>query len=911
MREKIKKYQGTKEQEWHALEAVEALSKLEVSEKGLSSNEAEERLKSIGPNVLEIDEEAGICRLLARQLNNPLIYLLTGAVVLSLFIGHRIDAAVIASVIVLNTLLGFFQEWKAEGAIKTLKEMAAPHARVLRDGEVKEVTADKVVPGDILILETGDRVAADARLLSSEDLQVDESAFTGESKPVSKETGPVEKNTVIADQKNMVWMSTSVTGGRGRAVVVETGMRTEIGRIASEVKTTGHESTPLQKRLNKLGIVLGVAGVMLATLVFGLGFLRGHELTTMLMFSVAVAVSAIPEGLPAVISITLALGVRRMAQKNAIVRRMSAVETLGSTTVICSDKTGTITKNEMTVRKLWADGQILEVSGEGYEPEGQIQKEGNQKSNELTDNLVRFVEIGVLCNNAHLKQENGRWTVKGNPSEGALLSLAIKAGMNIEQKIDEWPRLAEMPFSGDKKYMATLHRHPSGKSYVIMVKGAPERILEFSSRILKDSQLVELSDEVKEEVIKISEDFASQAFRVMAAAYKEIPSGGEKLEPSQVEEGLVFAGLWGMIDPPREESIQAVRAAREAGIRPVMITGDHAVTALAIARQVGIAEGGEVLTAQDVENKEKSELAIATLKSGVIARVTPSHKLKITEALKDHGHIVAMTGDGVNDAPALKGADIGIAMGLTGTEVAKEASDMILTDDNFATIVQAIQEGRVIFNNLRRVVFFLLATNLGEIITLMTVLFMGLNLPLTAVMILWINLVTDGACTVPLGIEPRHDDVLKVPPRKPSEFIINGKVLARIGILTPIMAAGTLFMFIRAQQDGSLSYARTIAFTTLAAFQWFQALNARSSSRSIFSIGFFSNRWILFGIGAAILLQLLAVHTAFGQVIFGTVGISLKDWMLVFAVSSSIFIVDEIAKLLGIYGRPREIKKAM
>lgn len=905
----MKKYQETEREKWHALEVDEVLKKLEISEKGLSSEEAKERLESVGPNMLEVEEGAGAWKLMIRQLNNPLIYLLTGAAVLSLFIGHRIDAAVIASVILLNTLLGFFQEWKAEGAIKALKEMVSPQARVLRDGEVKEVGVDEVVPGDVLILETGDRVAADARILSSDDLQVDESALTGESSPVSKEPGPVENNTVLADQKNMVWMSTSVTGGRGRALVVETGIRTEIGRIAAEVKATGRESTPLQKRLNKLGTVLGIAGVMLAALVFGLGLLRGHELTTMLMFSVAVAVSAIPEGLPAVISITLALGVRRMARKNAIIRRLSAVETLGSTTVICSDKTGTITRNEMTVRKLWADGQIIEVSGEGYEPEGEIQKEGHQLSNELTDNLVRFFEIGVLCNNARLKQEDGRWKVKGNPSEGALLVLAIKAGLDIEQKINEWPRLAEIPFSGEKKYMATLHKHQSDKGYVIMVKGAPERILEFCSRILKDGRMVELSDEIKKEVIKINEDFASQELRVMAAAFKEISPGGEKLEPAQVEEGLVFAGLWGMVDPPREESIQAVREARGAGIRPVMITGDHAFTALAIAHQVGIAEDGEALTAQDVENKNKSELAIATLKSGVIARVTPSHKLKITEALKDHGHIVAMTGDGVNDAPALKGADIGIAMGQAGTEVAKEASDMILTDDNFATIVHAIEEGRVIFNNLRRVVFFLLATNLGEIITLVTVLVMGLNLPLTAVMILWINLVTDGACTVPLGIEPRHDDVLKVPPRKPTEFIINREMLMRMGILTPVMAAGTIFMFVTAGQNGSLPYARTMAFTTLAAFQWFQALNARSSSRSVFSVGLFSNRWLLLGIGAAIILQLLAVQTAFGRVIFGTVGISLKDWMLVLAVSSSIFIVDEIAKLLGIYGRPREIKK--
>lgn len=888
---------------WHAIEADEVLKRIESTNEGLSGDEAKRRLEKTGPNSLEVEEGVSPLRLLLRQVHNPLIYLLAGAAVLSLVVGHRVDAAVIAGVIILNSLLGFFQEWRAEGALEALREMAAPHARVLRAGMRTDIEADEVVPGDILVLETGDRVAADARLISCDDLRLDESALTGESQPVAKDPVPVDEDTPMADRKNMVWMSTSVTGGRGRAVVVETGMQTQMGRIAGKVRTTSRESTPLQKRMHKLSIVLGIAGVTLAAGVFGLGIMRGHELVEMLMFSVAVAVSAIPEGLPAVISVTLALGVRRMAERNAIIRRMPAVETLGSTTVICSDKTGTITKNQMTVRILWAGGQTFDTSGEGYQPEGKIRYAGGEKISELPESLERLLRIGVLCNNANLKEENGQWRVDGNPSEGALLVAAIKAGIDIEQMRKDNERIAEIPFSSDTKYMATLHPDKSGERTILYVKGAPERIIEFCSHVLKDDQPEELNEELRNEIAVKNEEFASNALRVMAGAYREMPQGQRKLEQSDVEGSLILAGLWGMIDPPREESIEAVREAKEAGIHPVMITGDHAVTALAIARQVGIAEDGKALTGKEIDGMEKIGLATAALESGVFARVTPAHKLKIMEALKEQGHIVAMTGDGVNDAPALKGADIGVAMGRSGTEVAKEAADMILTDDNFATIVHAVEEGRVIYSNLRRVVFFLLATNLGEILTLTAALVLGLDLPLTAVMILWINLITDGACTVPLGVEPRHADVLKYSPRDPKEFIIDGRMVLRMILLTPIMAAGTLGLFWNAQQNGELDYARTVAFVTLAAFQWFQAFNARSDHQSVFSVGLFSNRWVLLGVGVAIVLQFGAVHTSFGQLIFGTTSLLWIDWLLIVLVSSSIWVADEILKMLGVYSR--------
>ena len=894
--------QQSSDHHWHAMDAQEVLKRLDASEEGLSEAQARERLEETGPNALQVEEGTGPFRLLLGQVHNPLIYLLAGAAVLSLLVDHAVDAAVIGGVIVLNTLLGFVQEWRAEGALAALRRMASPHARVVRDGSPKDIDASGVVPGDILILETGDRVAAGARLIWAEELQVDESALTGESVPVVKNPDTLDQDTPMADQKNMVRMSTSVTGGRGRAVVVATGMKTEIGRIAAEVRATGREDTPLQKRMHKLGMVLGIAGVAFAAGVFGLGMLRGYEVIEMLMFSVAVAVSAIPEGLPAVISVTLALGVRRMARRNAIIRRMPAVETLGSTTVICSDKTGTITKNQMTVQKIWAGGRIYEVSGEGYAPEGEIKAEGGDAAKDLPDDLKRLLEIGLHCNNAAVKEKEGQWVVEGNPSEGALIVAAMKAG--LEKNSDKAERLSEIPFSSDTKYMASIQSAENGGAHEAFVKGAPERILEFCSHGLIEGEAVELDGKRRNEIIALSEQFGSEALRVMAGAYRDISGGAGKLERSEIEGSLTMAGLWGMIDPPREESIEAVKEAKGAGIKPVMITGDHAVTALAIAKSVGIADDGKAVTGKEIDGMEKPALAQAALEQGVFARVTPAHKLKIMESLKERGHIVAMTGDGVNDAPALKGADIGVAMGIAGTEVAKEAADMILTDDNFATIVHAVEEGRVIYNNLRRVVFFLLATNLGEILTLAAALVIGLDLPLTAVMVLWVNLVTDGACTVPLGMEPGHADILKRPPRDPKEFIIDRVVALRMALLTPIMAVGTIGLFWYSKGSGGLDYARTVAFTTLAAFQWFQAFNARAAFRSIFSVGPFTNHWVLLGLGIAVTLQIGAVHSPIGQMLFGTVELSLLDWLWIVLVSSSIWVADELFKLMRIYGRP-------
>jgi Ca2+-transporting ATPase len=891
------------EMDWYAIESSEVLKKLGASDKGLSVAQVSERRQRFGVNSIEAEEGEGPLKLLVRQINNPLIYLLMGAAIISLVTGHKIDAGVIAGVVVLNTILGFIQEWRAEGALAALREMSAPHAKVLRDADRKDIEASEVVPGDILLLETGDRVPADALVLSSEDLHVDESALTGESQPVAKKPTVLPENTPVADRVNMVWMSTHVTGGRGRAVVVETGMQTQMGRIAGEVRSTEREQTPLQKRMSKLGLLLGILGIGLAGVVFVLGLLRGYEFLEMLLFAVAVAVSAIPEGLPAVISVTLALGVRRMARRHAIIRRLPAVETLGSTTVICSDKTGTITKNQMTVQKVWAGAKGYDVTGEGYAPEGKLQTEDGKPISPLPVALRQLLEIGVLANNAKVRSHEGEWRVEGNPSEGALVVVGLKAGMDEGRMRNESARIKELPFSSDRKYMATLQQ-TGGDRRRLYVKGASDRIVNYCTHILMDDRRVELNEALREQLEQVNEAYSNQALRVMAGAYREWPKDKEEVTFQDAEQGLTLAGFWGMIDPPRAESVQAVADAKSAGIHPVMITGDHAVTALAIARQVGIArDGGRALTGRDIDELQKPDLANAALEAGVFGRVSPAHKLKILEALKEKGEVVAMTGDGVNDAPALKGADIGVAMGMAGTAVAKEAADMVLTDDNFATIVHAVEEGRIIFSNIRRVIFFLLTTNLGEVLTLIGALVIGLDLPLTAVMILWVNLVTDGACTIPLGVEPKHGDVLKQPPIARNEPVLNWSYLRRMMILTPIMAIGTLGLFYYEMKSGNFDHAQTIAFTTMAAFQWFHAFNARSHYQSIFKIGVFSNRWLLWGVSAAILLQIATIHTPVGRMLFGTTPLSLVDWLLIVLVTSSIWVVDEILKKLGVHGR--------
>ena len=898
----------TGKQQWHSMQEEAVLQAVAANAEGLKQADVAQRLEQYGPNSLEVQAGDTLLIMVWRQINHPLIYLLLGAGLISILANHAVDALVIGGVVLLNTVLGVFQENKAGKAMASLRKMAAPHARVLRDGKAMEVAADEVVPGDILLIETGDRIAADARVIESTELRTDESALTGESEPVSKNTSVVADDSAIGDRRNMVWMSTAVTAGRGRAVVVATGMGTSLGSIAGQVQESGDDETPLQQKLAKLSTILGVAGCALSVMVFFLGILRGHELLEMVFYALATAVSAIPEGLPAVISVTLALGVQRMTGRNAIVRRLPAVETLGSTTVICTDKTGTLTRNEMTVTRLWTMDAACEVTGGGYAPEGEIRNDASVYTPETTPETLRMLlRIGLLNNNASLSQnEQGVWELSGTPTEGALSVAARKIGLSLENEEETAPRIAEIPFYSESKYMATLHEDTAASETVVYVKGASDRVLSRCSHIMVKGEAVPLGDAERSKVEKTLESYADQALRMVAGAYKTLPEKNDSLERDMGESGLTFVGFWGIVDPARSEVIEAIRAAQEAGIRIVMITGDHAVTASAIAREVGIAGGdGDAITGAQLDAMEEQTLIEQVRHVNVFARVSPEHKLRILKALKANGAIVAMTGDGVNDAPALKGADIGIAMGKGGTEVAREASDMVLADDNFATIVHAVEEGRVIFANLRRVVFFLMTTNLGEVITLALALMIGLPLPLTAIMILWINLVTDGVCTIPLGIEPKHWDVLKQPPRPPSEGVLDFITLRRMLILAPIIAVGTIGLFAWELKMGSEAHAQTVAFATLAAFQWFQALSARTIRVSTFSVGIFSNAWLWAGIMGAVIMQILVIHTAIGQKLFGVAALTLTDWLLVVLVASSIFVVDEIMKVTGFNGRQK------
>lgn len=890
--------------DWHSLEHADVLERLGVGADGLTATDVEDRLERYGHNSLTEEKSPGPLALAARQLMNPLIIMLLIAAAISLIAGHPVDAIVIMAVVVLNSVIGVIQESRAEKALEALRQLSAPHARVLRDAAIEEIQAADVVPGDVVVLETGDRVPADLRLLESVELTLDESALTGESEPVRKSVGALDAGTPLADRTSMAWTSTAVTGGRGKGVVVATGMETVIGRIASDVQGTRREDTPLQRRLARLSVILGVASITAAVAIFAFGLLRGFDVVEMLLFAVAAAVSAIPEGLPAVVSVVLAMGVQRMSHRSAIIRRLPAVETLGSTTVICSDKTGTITRNQMTVRRIWTAGGSYEVSGDGFRPEGAVRDEdGADISDDVPHILETLAITGVVSNNAELVEGDGQWSVRGNPTDGAMLVSAGKLNLDVSSGSALRTRVDELPFSSEAKYAATLS--DAGGERRLYVKGAPERLLSSATAVLTPDGPVALDDDARQRIQEANHLMADQALRVVAGAYRETPSGRDAIDRRDAESELVFVGMWGMFDPPRDAAISAVAAAQGAGIRVVMITGDHAATAAAIARQVGITAHGEsTVTGAELDALSDEELSSHVEEIGVYARVAPEHKYRIVEALKSRGHVVAMTGDGVNDAPALKVSDIGIAMGVTGTEVAKEAADMVLGDDDFATIVTAVEEGRVIYSNLRRVVAFLLSTTTAEVLTLFAALALGFHLPLTAVMILWINLVADGISTIPLGLEPKHSDVLNVPPRPTGEGILPPRTVIRLLVLAAVAATVTMVLFARASAGGDTAYSQTVAFTTLAAFEWFKAMTWRTSSQSVFAVGLLSNRWLVIALAVGVALQVAAVQSPLGRLAFGTTPLGWEEWALILVSASSVLILDEIGKaLIGRRGR--------
>jgi Ca2+-transporting ATPase len=885
------------DKEWHALNNKEVMHRLGSSEEGLCDEEAQERLEKFGPNELRKEKGKSPWSIFFEQFKDFLILLLLAATLVSLLIGEVFDAAAIMAIVVMSAFLGFLQEYRAERALEALKEMAAPEALVLRGGRERRIPARELVRGDVILVHPGDKVPADARLIEQFNLKVDEASLTGESVAVAKEVAPLPPETALADRKNILYAGTIVTYGRGKAAVVATGMETEFGRIAQMIQMVEEEETPLEKRMAEIGKWLGIGSLAVVAVVSLLGILRGHALLEMFLWGVSLAVAAVPEALPAVVTGALAIGVQRMARRNSIVRRLPAVETLGSTTFICSDKTGTLTKNEMTVRRIWLGGETIEVTGVGYEPRGEFIRSGNPaRDDEGLDLLLR---TALLCNDAYLEKQSEVFSVIGDPTEGALVVAAAKVGLDKKELEALYPRIAEVPFTSERKRMSTVHATPEGAK-LVCAKGAPELLLARCSRMWRDGRITELGTVAEEKILHANEGMAADALRVLGVAYKELPPDASHFGENVVEKDLIFLGMMAMIDPPRDEVRDALRLCEEAGVEVAMVTGDHKLTALAIAKELGMLEEGSLnLTGLELDRLDDEEFEGIVEEVGVYARVSPEHKMRIVEALKKRGHIVAMTGDGVNDAPALKKADMGVAMGLTGTEVTKEASDMVLADDNFATIVAAIEEGRAIYDNVKKYLAYLLRCNMGEILVMFVAGLIGLPLPLTAIQILWINLVTDGLPAIALGVDPAEPDLMLRPPRDPRESVFTAPMKLFIGGLAVLMTAEIVPLFHWTLAREGLTMARTMAFTTMTMFEMFNAFNCRSERHSIFKVGPFANRWLVLAVLSSILLQAAVIYMPFLQSVFGTAALGLADWLLVIAISSSALIVVELGKWLA------------
>ncbi|MFA5400851.1 MAG: HAD-IC family P-type ATPase [Dehalococcoidia bacterium] len=883
---------------WHNLSIEEVLSRLESTRQGLSQEQAAVRLSQYGPNELKEKGRIPAAIVFLRQFASPLIYILLIAALVELVVMQKpTDAAVILVVLTVNAVIGFIQEMRAERAMEALKKLAVPHAKVLRSGSITDTAAVHLVPGDMILLEAGDKVPSDARLIESASLSIDESILTGESVPVEKFTAAIEGEAAVADMGNMVHMGCAVVNGRGYAVVTATGMNTEIGRITARIQDVKPPPTPLQRNVSRLGRYIGVLVLTIITALIIIGVSKGYTFDELFALAVAAAVSAIPEGLPVMVTVVLALGIRRMVQRNALIRKLPAVETMGAVNVICSDKTGTLTESEMTVRSIYLAGRSIQVTGAGYRPEGEFIENGRKLGPGKDDDLLLALRISALCNDSTLKHDDGKYLLMGDPTEGALLVAALKSGLSQDALQKEQPRLAELPFSSEKRYMATLHPCVDGKA-ITFVKGAEDRILALSRRMLVNGEVVDLTQERRTEIERANLEMASRALRVLALAYADCSPAPEKMSHEFLDGALVLVALVGMIDPPRAEAKKAVADCRAAGIKVVMITGDQKATAVAIASELGL-PGGEALSGLELDALNDDELRERIERISVFGRVEPMHKLRIVDTLKSKGYTVAMTGDGVNDGPALRSADIGIAMGIKGTDVAREAADMVLTDDNFASIVAAVEEGRVIFSNIRRSVFYLLSTSIGELFTYMAAIIAGLPLPLVAVQILWVNLVTDGVCTIPLGMEPKHSNVLAEPPRRAKSGILYNGMLWRIVFMALVMSIITFSVFGWSLAGAGLEKARTIAFTLLVAFQWFNALNARSDRQSIFRLGFFSNPPLIGGIALAVLLQIMVIYLPPLQDVFYTVPLGLADWGFIVLIALALLVVEELRKLIA------------
>jgi len=910
----------TEAKKWHALEVSAVLAEIGVDPRqGLSTEEAEARLKKYGPNALPEAPPTPFWKRLLEQLKGFVVLILIVATIISMAVGDWIEAGAILAIVVLNAFIGAIQESRAEQALQSLKKMAAPEAQVLRDGVRKTIPARELVPGDIVLLEAGSIVPADLRLIETAQLRVDESSLTGESVPVDKDADAVlPEDTALADRVNMAFLGSTVVYGRGVGVVVATGSATVLGEIAGVIEEP-QEETPLQRRLEEFGRILGILILVICGIVFVVEILRDpnlhilreqgllaylrtseHALLGFFIIAVSLAVAAVPEGLPAIVTLCLAMGMREMLRRNALVRRLPSVETLGSATVICADKTGTLTQNQMTVTTVWVDGELISVTGQGYKPEGQFLKDGKPLRPQDHPLLLSALWVGLLCSDAELRAENGSYRVVGDPTEGALVVAALKAGLSR----NTIPRVSELPFDSERKRMTTIHPAeafpiPLSSPYVAAVKGAPDVVLAHCAALATKNGPIPLTPEEQKKVSRANEEMAGQGLRVLAVAYRPLPFLPEDPTPEEIERDLVFLGLVGMQDPPRPEVPKALETARKAGLRTIMITGDHVATAVAIAKQIGLLRpNGRVISGSELDRMSDEELVCIIDEVDVFARVSPHHKVRIVEALRARGEIVAMTGDGVNDAPALKRADIGIAMGISGTDVAKSTADMVLLDDNYASIVAAVEQGRVIYANIRKTIYYLLSCNFAEIAIIFFAVLLGWPTPLTAIQLLLLNLLTDGAPALALGMEPAEPGIMERPPRSPKEKIIDREMAWGIFYQATALTAAVLGLYALAYYGAWHEDADTLAFVTLVVAELFRAYAARSEWIPLFKIGPFTNRWMQWAFLSSMIILLLVVYIPPLQPVFNTLPLTISMWATLLPLSLVPFVLVEGRKTL-------------
>lgn len=886
---------------WHSIETADVFDAIQTNENGLSSDEYKKRLQQYGFNRLDPQKSNGPLKRFLLQFHNVLIYVLIISGFITLLLGHWIDSGVIFGVVFINAIIGFIQEGKAEKALDAIRNLLSHNASVRRDGKLITVAADQLVPGDILFLQSGDKVPADIRLFKTKELRIDEAMLTGESVPADKNTNVASEDASIGDRKGMAYSGTLVTFGQGHGIVVATGDATEIGRISQLLQTVQTLTTPLIRQIGEFAkwLTLAIGILALLTLLYGV-FVQNYSLSDMFIAAVGLTVAAIPEGLPAIMTITLAIGVQRMAKSNAIIRRLPAVETLGSITVICSDKTGTLTRNEMTVQTISTASEVFEVSGAGYQPHGEFSLANQSVDIETKPALQQITHAALLCNDASINEKDGQWVLQGDPTEGALVTIGLKAGLDAMFEHEQFPRVDVIPFESEHRFMATLH-HDHAEHRFIYLKGAPEKLLEMCQ--------LQRTSTGEDEAIDLAywessiENMASRGQRLLAIAIKPSNKHHNELTFSDVEDGLILLGIFGIIDPPRTEAISAVKTCQSAGIRVKMITGDHAITASAIGLQMGIGDGKTYIKGTELDTYSDEKLREAIQHTDVFARTSPEQKLRIVQALQASGEVVSMTGDGVNDAPALKRADVGVAMGLKGTEVAKEAAEMVLADDNFASISHAVKQGRTVYDNLKKTILFILPTNGGEALTVILAIILGRSLPITPVQILWINMITAVTLALALAFEPSENNVMQRPPRNPREPILSGFLIWRVVFVSIILVTGTFGMFVWYREAGmSIEFSRTVAVNTLVMFEIFYLFNSRYLlAPSLNWQGITGNRYVLFSISILIVFQMAFTYLPAMQQLFQTVSLPLNTWGSIFLVTSSVLILVEFEKAIFRY----------